>query len=212
MVGAVCLAGLKIVMLAGRGTVDDLAEKSLVLLDEGEGDMLLSAVQPFTGFDGVIERIAKDHAGIDGLDRKMLGDLDVRLEGDPFALSEGLLGADDRIQGTVAGIQHLDANAKTLVEGVQIARAALVIPAFKIIAQNRELVRQIMLEPPQLILSGNDVIQMLELGSHISFILFANTDLLALLCQMLVKIQRKKCREEQPRRPQKSVQIIFRRI
>ena len=72
--------------------------KSVVLLAQIENDAFFASGESITSFDGIIQRIAKDHAEIHRIDGELFADTNMRIELDPFVNSDRLFGAEDGIE------------------------------------------------------------------------------------------------------------------
>ena len=108
------------------------------------------------------------------------------------------LGAENGIEGIVAGIDGEAGALEMVADPGKILTAASEIARIEVAAQRSQLVVDVVAKSAQLILPENDLVHVFELGLHLLLGLLLIANDLVLLLRARIEIERQKCASKKP--------------
>ena len=125
MVDFIGFAGGEAAVVVGWRGIAEGAKKRVCILHQQQVNALFSILrQAVAGFDGVVQRIAKDDAEVLRIKRQALRNAYLDVEHDALAFGKGFFCTENGIQRVVAGVDGRTGGAKLLTEGSHMPTAA----------------------------------------------------------------------------------------
>lgn len=152
----------------GRRRIDNPAEQGILLIDQGYPD--IGILDLFTGFNGIVQRVAEQDADIHGIQVEVLRNLNCAFKPDFLIQRGALFGEENRVQYHISGIKAAGTLLGDLVlQILDIGNPLVTLSRLETGFQGDHMVFQVMPDAADLLLRHHHLIHMLHLCIELLF-------------------------------------------